>query len=92
LQQLGIILQRRVLKKISEFPEAVAKAAENLQLHIVANYVFDLATLFNEFYQSVPVLKSEGRLLSSRLALVNTVSVVLKIGLDLLGIDVLEEM
>ena len=82
--------EKALIKKISEFPEIADKAAQDLRPHYVANYVFDLATLFNEFYQSIPVIGSEKE--EARIFLVENVSQVLERGLQLLGIEAPEEM
>lgn len=58
----------------------------------MANFCYELCTRFNEFYQLVPVLKSEAGLKAARLALVEAFSCVLKNALDMLGIGSLERM
>jgi arginyl-tRNA synthetase len=80
----------RLLKKIDEFGDVVVKAYENLAPNLVANYCFELAQVFNEFYHSCPVLGSieEG----FRLRLVDVFRGTLKKGLGLLGIETVEEM
>jgi arginyl-tRNA synthetase len=80
----------RLLKKIDSFPDVVAKAYENLAPNLIANYCFELSKLFNEFYHSCPVLGSieEG----FRLKLVEAFRITLGKGMNLLGIEVLEEM
>jgi arginyl-tRNA synthetase len=84
--------EKALVRKMCEFPQTIERAAEDCKPHYIANYVFTLATAFNEFYQSVPVLKSEGNLRSARLALVMATKEVLKKGLYLLGIEAPEEM
>ncbi len=81
-----------IVKKLDEFTEAVSKAANSYSPYILANYLFELAQEFNSFYQAFPVLTAEPKIKASRLALVKTVSIVLKTGLNLLGIEELEEM
>ena len=81
-----------IIRKLAEFPETVARAAEDCKPHHIANYVYSLATLFNEFYQSVPVLKARKAEREARVALVFSVRNVLKSGLSLLGIEAPEEM
>ena len=81
-----------ILKKLAEFPDVVLKSANSYSPYILANYLFELAQNFNTFYQSTPVLQAEPKLKKARLALVESVSVVLEKGLDLLGIEVPEEM
>lgn len=84
--------ERHLLQMISEFPEVVGKAAKDMRPHYVANFCYELSTKFNEFYQFLPVLKAKGDMRSARLALVKSVSIVLKNALNLLGIEILERM
>jgi arginyl-tRNA synthetase len=58
--------------------------------NLIANYCFELAKDFNEFYHACPVLGNDKE--GFRLAIVGAFRDVMKKGLDLLGIDVLEEM
>ncbi|MBU4300621.1 MAG: arginine--tRNA ligase [Nanoarchaeota archaeon] len=82
-----------LLKKISEFPEAIIKSAQSYQPHLVTVYLLELTHLFNAFYQKVPVLKAENEeLKNARLHLVSAVRQTIGNGLELLGIDALEEM
>ncbi|MFZ9217399.1 MAG: DALR anticodon-binding domain-containing protein, partial [Vulcanococcus sp.] len=53
---------------------------------------FELSQVFNRFYDQVPVLKSEGPVRQSRLALCRLTADTLKLGLGLLGIPTLERM
>ncbi len=58
----------------------------------LCNYLFELAGFFSSFYEACPVLKSEGPLRDSRLALCELTARVLKQGLNCLGIEVTERM
>tara|TARA_Y100000034_G_scaffold68368_1_gene82513 strand:- start:1132 stop:2796 length:1665 start_codon:yes stop_codon:yes gene_type:complete len=80
----------RLMKKLDGFGDVVGSAYNSLAPNLVANYCYELAQMFNEFYHCCPVLGSgeEG----FRLGLVEAFRKVMKSGLDLLGIDVLEEM
>jgi arginyl-tRNA synthetase len=80
----------RLLKKIDSFEDVLARAYENLAPNLIANYCFELAQIFNEFYHDCPVMGSieEG----FRLKLVDAFRTTLKKGVDLLGIEVIEEM
>jgi len=84
--------ERAIIRKLVEFPETINRAADDCKPHYIANYVYSLATLFNEFYQSIPVLKAKKGVRDARLALVMAVKIVLKNGLSLLGIEAPEEM
>jgi arginyl-tRNA synthetase len=81
-----------VLKKLFEFPAAVESAARDYRPHYIANYVFELASLFNDFYQNVPVLKSSPDKRMARIALVKACQQVIKNSLFLLGIEAPEKM
>lgn len=83
--------ERALVRKLTEFPETIVRAGQDFKPHYIANYVYTLATLFNEFYQAVPVLKAKKER-DARLALVFSVRNVLKSGLGLLGIGAPEEM
>lgn len=71
---------------LTKYGEVVATLAEELEPHQLCTYLFDLATLYSTFYEACPVLKSEGAVLRSRLALCLAVKRVLASGLALLGI------
>ncbi|MBR9678408.1 MAG: arginine--tRNA ligase [Nanoarchaeota archaeon] len=77
-------------KKMSEFPGVVKKFSENYKPNLIANYVLELAKLFNEFYAQTRVIGSEQE--GQRLALVKAVSNVLATGMGLLGLEVPKEM
>jgi arginyl-tRNA synthetase len=79
-----------LLKKIEKYPEVAEKAFEQLSPNLVANYAFELAQQFNEFYHACPVIgnKEEG----FRLKLIEAFRNVMKKSLNLLGIEEVEEM
>ena len=54
--------------------------------------LYDVATAFSSFYEQCPVLRSEGEVRTSRLALCAATRTVLAEGLDLLGIAAPDEM
>jgi arginyl-tRNA synthetase len=58
----------------------------------LCNYLYELATKFNAFFENCPVLQSEPSTRASRLALCDTVGRALATGLDLLGIAHPERM
>ncbi|MFA5953514.1 MAG: arginine--tRNA ligase [Candidatus Pacearchaeota archaeon] len=79
-----------VIKKMSEFPLIISKSANDLNPSLISNYVYELSQLFNEFYHACPVIGSDKEFF--RLNIVKTFRDVIKSGLYLIGIDVLEEM
>ncbi|NLT29648.1 MAG: arginine--tRNA ligase [Propionibacterium sp.] len=78
--------------QLSKFGEAVAEVADTLQPHKLCQYLFELAVAYSSFYQECPVLKSDGEVRDSRLALCRATRTVLARGLNLLGIEALERM
>lgn len=79
--------ERNLLELLAKFPDAVEQAAEDYKPSIMANYVFDTARAFNEFYHTCPVLQADLKTKKARLALVKATRIVLKRGLNLLGIE-----
>ncbi|MEK6897742.1 MAG: arginine--tRNA ligase [Nanoarchaeota archaeon] len=77
-------------KKLSYFPEIVLHAYENSNPSLIANYVYQLSQIFNEFYHMCPVIGSERKIF--RLSLVKSFRQVVNDTMNLLGIEVLEEM
>lgn len=82
--------EKNLITKLSNFPDIVIHAREQLSPNLIANYAFELSQSFNEFYHNSQVIGSEHE--SFRLVLVSCFSQVLKNALGLLGIDVIEKM
>ena len=80
----------RLIKEISRFPEIVEKSSQKRNPSAIANYSFQLAKNFNEFYHCCHVLKSGQE--AFRLRLVEAFRITLRNSLYLLGIEVMEEM
>ncbi len=79
-----------LIKKLSDFENIALNAYKNTNPSLIANYSYQLAQIFNEFYHSCPVLNSDKE--SFRIELVKAFRQVLKNSLYLIGIDTLEEM
>ena len=82
--------ETELVKKLSQFPEVILNAYRSLNPSIIANYSYQLAQIFNEFYHTCKVIGSEQE--AFRLALVQSFRQVLKNSLELLGIRTVEEM
>jgi len=90
---LGNAEEVQLLQKLIEFPAEVQGAVQDLNPAKVAGHIFNTAKAFNQFYNKHPVLQADSRpLIGARLALINATAVVLKKGLGLLGVEVLENM
>jgi arginyl-tRNA synthetase len=86
-------IEDSMIKRLLDFPDVVKRVGEtNLPNHL-ALYLYELANLASQFYETVPVLKDKNSpRLAARLALVETTAAILKTGLGLLGIEVLEKI
>lgn len=82
----------QLLVTLSHYPEVVFQSAQKLQPALLAQYLFDLAKQFSEFYSQESVLQQEGDALRERLGLVKSVAQVLENGLTLLGIETVSQM
>lgn len=82
--------ERSLVRKISEYPEVVDKAVDDLMPHHIATYIYELAQVFNRFYENNRVIGDERQL--QRLALVQQYANTLKSGLDVLGIPAPDKM
>jgi len=82
-----------LIKQLARFPLIIDDACNNCKPHTVANYLYETASAFNQFYRDCPVLSEQNKVLcSSRLTLVEATKIVLHTALDLLGITAPEEM
>jgi arginyl-tRNA synthetase len=84
--------EKTLLREFYKFPESVISSADNFSPHIIANFLYDIAQKFNAFYGEVPVLNADEHLKDFRIVLVYCYSRIIKNGLKLLGIDVVEKM
>jgi arginyl-tRNA synthetase len=85
--------EAEVLKMIGNFPNVVKDAGEAYSPALIANYVYNLAREFNQFYHELPIVYEEDEAVrANRLALTYAVGNTIKQGMWLLGIDVPERM
>ena len=79
-------------KHLLQFAEAIEAVAEELLPNRLCQYLFELSQKFNQFFEQCPVLQAEQSERVSRLILCDITAKTLKLGLNLLGIRVLERM
>ena len=83
----------RLVKLLSQYPAKVAEAGAALSPAVIANYAYELAKEFNQYYHDTPVLREEdAALLSMRLVLIDTVASVLRKAMAILGIQLPDRM
>ncbi len=79
-------------KHLLNFGFTLENAADEYRPNYVCNYLYDLAGLFARFWENCPVLKAETAVRNSRLSLCELTGRVLRQGLEVLGIETLEQM
>jgi arginyl-tRNA synthetase len=84
--------ERALSLHILKFGEVLHTVLEDQRPNLLCLYLYELSDCFHRFYEACPILKSEGEMRSSRLALAGVTAKVLKTGLGLLGIGVPERM
>ncbi|MCR5408519.1 MAG: arginine--tRNA ligase, partial [Bacteroidales bacterium] len=83
----------RLVKLLGLFPGKVAEAGAALSPAVIANYAYDLAKEFNQYYHDTPILKEENQaVLKYRLCLIDTLAKTLRSAMGLLGIELPERM
>lgn len=81
-----------LLKKIAEWKSYITEAEEQLAPHTICRYLLDITKLFNSYYASVKILKSEEPLKSARIGLLQKTLDTMKTAMDLIGMEFLERM
>jgi arginyl-tRNA synthetase len=79
-------------KHLLNFGLTLEAVAEEYRPNFLCNYLFELAGKFTSFYENCPVLKADEVTRDSRLALCDLTARVMKQGLEVLGIEVVEQM
>jgi len=95
VERLALPEELALLKKLREYPDVVARAAESCEPHHLAYYLRELARAWNPYVQDGQrhrVLSDDAGLTSARLGLVLAVRTVLANGLGLLGLSAPEQM
>jgi arginyl-tRNA synthetase len=86
-------LERSVIIRLSQFPSKLAEAAKEYSPAVVANYVYELAKDYNQFYQAIPVLNEQDSAKRAlRLAFTKATADVIRSGMNVLGIRVPDRM
>jgi arginyl-tRNA synthetase len=86
-------IEYRLIKHLSKYPISIEDTINNMEPKLIAGYAYELATMFNLFYEKLPILKeSDAELSRARISLVEVIRKILKIFISFLGITPLERM
>jgi len=92
LQQLNTEQEQALLNQLARFPEVVAIAARELEPHLIAQYLREVAAAMHSWYNACQFLVEDQALRDARLALAAATRQVLENGLQLLGVTAPESM
>ncbi|GMV27967.1 MAG: arginine--tRNA ligase [Rhodanobacteraceae bacterium] len=92
LDRLDTAYDQDMMIAVARFPEVVEIAAKNLEPHLVATYLTELAAAFHTWYDNSHILVDDADLRDARFALADAVRTVVANGLDLLGVSAPESM
>jgi len=82
-----------LISMMNEYPEIILESSRTLNPSLIANFLYDLAKEFNQFYHDYSILSADHQeLVSLRLLLVQVIGNIISSGMDLLGIEVPERM
>ena len=83
----------RLVKLLNGYPQKVAESAAALSPALIANYAYELAKEFNQYYHDTPILREEDAgLLRMRLVLISTLAAVLEKATGILGFSLPDRM
>ena len=86
--------EKQLALKLLQFNDVLNQVAADCYPHSLCSYLYELASLYMSFYEHCPILKEDvpQEIANSRLQLSAFSSKILKLGLELLGIEVMEKM
>jgi arginyl-tRNA synthetase len=87
-------IERRLIITLLRFEDVLIKTAQDASPHYITSYLYDVATIFMRFYEQNPILRDDisKEVRDSRLAISLLTSKVIKQGLDILGIEVVNKI
>ncbi len=88
----SIASARKLILKLEEFKPLILSAAKNRAPYMICKYLQELSGCFHQFYTFSRVLTEDKKLAAARLALVKSVSTVIKTSLGLLAVEAPERM
>lgn len=92
LMELAADAEIHLARLLVRYAEVVPATLDDCRPNLLAAYLYELAKAFHSFYEACPVLKSEGNVRATRLALCELTARVLKQGMGLFGITMPEKM
>ena len=92
LSLLNQPIEYELAKKLGGLPLEIQQVATNYKPHVLANYLLEVAQIFNKFYAKCRIMGTSDEIQQARLLLADATRIVLAKGLGLLGIEAPKEM
>jgi arginyl-tRNA synthetase len=93
VSQLSDPIEYRIIKHLSKYVMVIQDTVKNMEPKLIALYAYELATMFNLFYEKLPILKEKDANISqARISLVEAIRRILNIYISFVGITPLERM
>jgi arginyl-tRNA synthetase len=90
---LNTNLDKKVLNLLKDYKKVIINSARDYKPSLITNYLLELSSTFNKYYNQNPILNADNpERIKARILLIHSVSLILKSGLNLLGIDTVEKM
>ncbi|PIU02886.1 MAG: arginine--tRNA ligase [Candidatus Diapherotrites archaeon CG09_land_8_20_14_0_10_32_12] len=84
--------EKEVLRMLSEFNTKINDCIKHLTTHFLAKYLYDLTSLLNSYYEETKIIDNDLIKMKNRISLLDEANSIIKEGLNLLGIEVVEEI
>ncbi len=84
--------ESKLIYKLIEFKEIIIKISKDMEPQILATYLLELASMFHKYYAKNRVISNNEELSKSRLVFIQSISIVIKNGLKILGISAPKKM
>lgn len=85
-------LEQKLIHQLIQYPNIIVQSSASYKPNLISDYVYELSQTFNSFYNAHKILKEAEDVKLFRLYLCSRVASVIKNGLELLGIGVLDRM
>ncbi|MFL2988931.1 arginine--tRNA ligase [bacterium] len=85
-------IENDLMNTMTNFPNIIKKSYTKLDPQIISNYLEDLASKFHKYYSAFRVITENKKLTEARLYLIDSMRIIIKNGLNLLGIIEKEKM
>jgi len=92
LNLLSLDAEKEIIKKMLQYPEVLEGCCKALEPHRITFYLNELASIFHSYYNKHRVISDDSKLTLARLAMVESLSYVIKNGLNLIGVSAPEKM